>query len=226
MFWNGGIEHCLYGEEVEASRGTTEAPQLGDVDVEDRTGEDQHARHRPKSSGVFQESHDGHKHEERDGLGRPYETLEYWLWVGGEQGVGHLSGERLDAKLDGEDVEGEDGDPEVEVYFWAQETFTGWVKEEAEGGQADAGREHTEEEQQTYPDIYEKSCHEEVGQETKEVNGHGKVVACVVFINITLSSFILGGAVQGAVLRGEHLEEELFSERESGEVLETGNAED
>ena len=146
--------------------------------------------------------------------------------VGGEQGVGHLSGERLEAELDGEDMEGEDGDPEVDVYFWTQETFTGWVKEEGEGGQADAGREHTEEEQQTYPDIYEKSCHEEVCQETKEVNGHGKVIACVVFSNITLSSHTMGGAVQGALRRGEHLEEELFSECESGEVLETGNAED
>ena len=128
--------------------------------------------------------------------------------MGGEQGVGHLSGERLQAELDGEDVEGEDGDPEVDVYFWAKETFTGWVKEEGEGGQADAGREHTEEEQQTYPDIYEKSRHEEVCQETKEVNGHGEVVTCVVFLAISWLSITI-------ILWGEHLKEELLGKGES-----------
>ena len=37
---------------------------------------------------------------------------------------------------------------------------------------------------------------------------------------------MLGGAVQSVVLRGEHLQEELFGEGESREVLETGYAED
>ena len=37
---------------------------------------------------------------------------------------------------------------------------------------------------------------------------------------------MLGGAVQSVVLRGEHLQEELFGEGESREVLEPGYAED
>jgi hypothetical protein len=146
--------------------------------------------------------------------------------VGREEGVGHLSGQRLDAELCGKDMEGEDGDPEVEVHTLRQEALADRVEEEGEGGQADASGKHTEEEKKPDPNINKESCHEEVGQETEKVDGHGKVVDCVVWITISWLNNILGGAVQSAVLRSKHLQEELLGEVESREVLETGYAED
>ena len=146
--------------------------------------------------------------------------------MGGEQGVGHLPGQRLDAELYGEDMEGEDGDPEVEVHTGGQEALADRVEEEGEGGQADASGKHAEEEKKPDPNIDKESCHEEVGKETEKVDGHGKVVACVVLITIIWLNNILGGAIQSDVLRGEHLQEELLGEGESREVLETGYAED
>ena len=73
--------------------------------------------------------------------------------MGGEQGVGHLSSQCLNAELYGEDMEGEDGDPEVEGDTWGQEALADRVEEEGEGGQADASGKHTEEEKQPNPYI-------------------------------------------------------------------------
>ena len=61
--------------------------------------------------------------------------------MGWEQGVRHLSGERLKPELDGEDVEGEDSDPEVDVHTrWHEASQAGCRRppEGTKGGQADA----------------------------------------------------------------------------------------
>ena len=73
--------------------------------------------------------------------------------MGGEQGVGHLSGQRLNAELYGEDMEGEDDDPEVEVHTGGQEALADRVEEEGEGGQADASGKHAKEEKKPDPNI-------------------------------------------------------------------------
>ena len=69
--WDDRIELGLNWQEVKTPRSTPQAPQLRDVDVEDRTGKKEDASHRPEGGGMGQEGHDRHKHEEGDGLSRP-----------------------------------------------------------------------------------------------------------------------------------------------------------
>ena len=69
--WDDRIELGLYWQEVKTPRSTPQAPQLRDVDVEDRTGKKEDAGHRPEGGGMGQEGHDRHKHEEGDGLSGP-----------------------------------------------------------------------------------------------------------------------------------------------------------
>ena len=69
--WDDRIELGLNWQEVKTPRSTSQAPQLRDVDVEDRTCKKEDASHRPEGGGMGQEGHDRHKHEEGDGLSRP-----------------------------------------------------------------------------------------------------------------------------------------------------------
>ena len=101
--------------------------------------------------------------------------------MGGEKGVRHMSRKRLDAKLDGEDVESKDDDPEVYVQARGERVLTHWVEKEGKSGKTGAGGEHTEEEEQPDSHVDEEPGHQKVGQEAEQVDGHGKVVAGEVF---------------------------------------------
>ena len=143
--------------------------------------------------------------------------------MGGEKGVRHLPCKRLDAKLDGEDVESKDDDPEVYVQARGEKVLTHWVEEEGKSGNAGAGGEHTEEEEQPDSHVDEEPGHQKVGQEAEQVDGHGKVVAGEVFSALAWR-INFGGS--GAVFWSKYLKQELLGKCESGKMLKTRDTED
>ena len=142
--------------------------------------------------------------------------------MGGEKGVRHLPCKRLDAKLDGEDVESKDDDPEVEVHTRGEKALTHWVEEEGKSGKAGAGGEHTEEEEQPDSHVDEEPGHQKVGQEAEQVDGHGEVVAGEVFSALAWRINFVGSAV----FWSKYLQQELLGKCESGKMLKTRDTED
>ena len=143
--------------------------------------------------------------------------------MGGEKGVRHLPCKRLDAKLDGEDVESKDDDPEVEVHTRGEKVLTHWVEEEGKSGKAGAGGEHTEEEEQPDSHVDEEPGHQKVGQEAEQVDGHGEVVAGEVFSALAWRINFGGNS---AVFWSKYLQQELLGKGEPGKMLKTRDTED
>ena len=143
--------------------------------------------------------------------------------MGGEKGVRHLPCKCLDAKLDGEDVESKDDDPEVEVHTRGEKALTHWVEEEGKSGKAGAGGEHTEEEEQPDSHVDEEPGHQKVGQEAEQVDGHGEVVAGEVFSALAWRINFVGSS---AVFWSKYLQQELLGKCESGKMLKTRDTED
>ena len=143
--------------------------------------------------------------------------------MGGEKGVRHLPCKCLDAKLDGEDVESKDDDPEVEVHTRGEKALTHWVEEEGKSGKAGAGGEHTEEEEQPDSHVDEEPGHQKVGHEAEQVDGHGEVVAGEVFSALAWRINFVGSS---AVFWSKYLQQELLGKGEPGKMLKTRDTED